>query len=52
MGGIMIIVGTMEEYSEEETIQYLPCVIIELVVSMELNACKIVNEIEGIQLIV
>jgi len=52
IGGVMAIMGTMEEYSKEETIQYLACIIIELLASMEPDGCKIVNEIEGIQQIV
>lgn len=52
MGGVMAIMGTMEEYSNTEAIQYLSFVIIELLASMEPEARKIVNEFDGIQLIV
>jgi len=52
MGGVMAIMGTMEEYFEEEVIQFYCCVIIELLSSMEPDARKAVNEIKGIQLIV
>lgn len=52
MGGIMAIMGTMKEYFEDEAIQYLSCVVIELLVSMEPEVRKIINETEGIQLIV
>lgn len=52
MGGVMAIMGTMEEYFEEEVVQYLCCVILELLASMEPDARKVVNEMEGIQLIV
>lgn len=51
MGGIVAILGTMEEYFEEEAIQYLSCVIIELLASVEPEARKIINEMRGIQVI-
>lgn len=52
MGGVMAIMGTMENYFELEEIQYHCCVIIELLASMEPDASKAFNEIKGIQLIV
>jgi hypothetical protein len=52
LGGVMAIMGTMEEYFEVEVIQYLCCVVIELLSAMEPDARKVVSEMDGIQLIV
>lgn len=52
MGGVMAVMGTMEKSLKEETIQYHCCVIIELLASMEPDAMKAFNEMNGIQLIV
>jgi len=52
LGGVMAIMRTMEEYFEVEVIQYLCCVVIELLSAMEPDARKLVSEIYWIQLIV
>jgi hypothetical protein len=52
LGGTMAIMRTMEECFEVEVIQYLCCVVIELLSAMEPDARKVVSEMDGIQLIV
>jgi len=52
LGGVMAIMGTMEEYFEVEMIQYLCCVVLELLAAMEPDARKNVNELDGVQLII
>mmetsp|Transcript_23699 Transcript_23699/g.65785 ORF Transcript_23699/g.65785 Transcript_23699/m.65785 type:complete len:536 (+) Transcript_23699:273-1880(+) len=51
IGGIEVIMKTMERYSEEEAIQYSSCVIIELIVSMESDGRDDLFKVEWIGLI-
>ena len=52
LGGGMAIMGILEEYFEVEMIQYLCLVVLELLAAMEPEARKVINDNDGIQLIV
>merc|ERR1712238_354936 len=52
LGGVMAIMGTMEECFEVEMLQYLCCVVLELLAAMEPEARTTVNEMDGVQLII
>merc|ERR1712183_47764 len=51
-GGTMVIMGTMEEYFEVEVVQYLCCVVLELLAAKEPDARTVLREMDGIPLIV
>jgi len=51
-GGTMVIMGTMEEYFEVEEVQYLCCVVLELLAAKEPEARNVLREMDGIPLIV
>jgi len=51
LGGVMAILGTMEEYSEVENIQYLSLVVLEILSSLEPEARTTITDMDGIQLI-